>query len=115
MNFHSWLAAPVQACCTTAVPLAVEPPAAVAHRPEFWLTTSNHDEVTPEGAKLMAWRFHPPLSWSTTSVWGPGGRVAGAVRFVHFSQPPVGGTLILPDRLVPGRLAMCRASVTPVG
>ena len=53
------------------MPLAVEPPAAVAHRPELWLTTSNHDELTPEGAKLMACKFQPPLSWSTTKVWVP--------------------------------------------
>ena len=97
------------------MPLAVEPPAAVAHRPELWLTTSNHDEVTPEGAKLMAWRFHPPLSWSTTNVWVPAGRVTVAVTVVQFCQPPVAGIFILPDRLVPARLAMCRASVTPLG
>src|SRR6202035_5351514 len=115
MNFHSWLAAPVQATWSTAVPLAVELPAAVAHRPELWLTTSNHDEVTPVGAKFMAWIFHPPLSWSTTSAWVPAGRVTVAVTVVQFCQPPVAGTLMLPDRLVPARLAMCRPSVTPLG
>src|ERR1700678_4411342 len=115
MNFQSWLAAPVQATSSTAVPLAVEPPAAVAHSPEAWLTTSNHDELMPEGAKLIEWTFHPPLSWSTTSVWVPAGRVTVAVTVVQSCQPPVAGTLILPDRFAPARLAMCRPSVTPLG
>src|SRR6202034_4831368 len=115
MNFHSWLAAPVQPESCTAVPLAVEPPAAVAHRPEAWFTTSNHDELMPEAAKLMEWTFHPPLSWSTTSVWVPAGSVTVAVTVVQSCQPPVAGTLIVPDRLVPARLAMCRPSVTPLG
>src|SRR5580698_482025 len=115
MNLHSWSAALVQADSSTAVPLAVEPPAAVAHRPEAWLTTSNQDEVTPEAAKLRSCRFHPPLSWSTTSVWVPAGRVTVAFTVVQSCQPPVSGTLISPDRLVPERLAICRPSVTPLG
>src|ERR1700678_1429749 len=105
MNLHSWSAALVQASSSTAVPLAVEPPAAVAHRPEASLTTSNHDEVTPEAAKFMSCMFHPPLSWSTTSVWVPAGRVTVAGTVVQSCQPPVAGTLILPDRLVPARVA----------
>src|ERR1700677_1273186 len=115
MNRHSWLAALVQADSSTAVPLAVEPPAAVAHRPEAWLTTSNHEEVTPEAAKFMSCRFHPPLSWSTTNVWVPAGRVTVAFTVAQSCQPPVSGTFILPDRLVPVRVAMCRPSVTPLG
>src|SRR5580698_1854035 len=101
MNLHSWSAALVQADSTTAVPLAVEPPLAVAHRPEAWLTTSNHDEVTPEAAKLMSCRFQPPLSWSTTNVWVPAGSVTVALTVVQSCQPPVAGTLMFPDRLVP--------------
>src|ERR1700761_4158381 len=79
------------------------------------LTTSNQEEATPEGAKLMACRFHPPLSWSTTSAWVPAGSVTVAVTVAQFCHPPVAGILMLPDRLVPARLAMCRASVTPLG
>ena len=56
-NCQSWLVAPVQACSTTAVPLAVEPPAALAHKPEPSFTTSYHDAVLmPECAtRLNAW------------------------------------------------------------
>src|SRR5258708_28280642 len=114
MNFHSWLAAPVQASCSTAVPLAVELPAAVAHRPEAWLTTSNHDEVTPEGAKFMEWMFHPPLSWSTTSAWVPAGRGAVAVTLGHVFPPPGARTLTLPDRVGAARPALCRPSRSPL-
>jgi hypothetical protein len=95
--------------------LAVEPPAAVAHRPEASFTTSNHDEATPEATKFMEWMFHPPLSWSTTNVWVPAGRVTVAVTVVQSCQPPVSGAFISPDKVVPERLAMCRASVTPLG
>jgi len=60
-------------------------------------------------------RFQPPLSWSTTRVWVPAGRVTVAFTVVQSCQPPVFGTLMSPDRLAPERLAMCRPSVTPPG
>ena len=41
----------------------------------------------------MAWRFHPPLSWSTTNVWVPAGRVTVAVTVVQFCQPAGGGDI----------------------
>src|ERR1700722_16616511 len=85
-NCQSWLVAPVQASCSTAVPLAVLPPAALAHRPEFSLTTSYQAEVLmPEEplAKVMECMFQPALSWSTTRVWVPAGRVTLAVTVVQ--------------------------------
>jgi hypothetical protein len=45
----------------------------------------------------------------------PAGRVTVAVTVVQVCHPPVAGTLMLPERLAPEELAMCRLSVTPLG
>jgi hypothetical protein len=98
--------------------LAVPPPAALAHRPEFSLTISYQAEVLmPDSslAKLMKCRFQPALSWSTIRVWVPAARVTLAVTVVQSCQPPVSGAFTSPDRFVPDVLAICRASVTPSG
>ena len=71
--------------------------------------------VLPPAAKARLWRFQPALSWSTVSVCCPAGRVTLAVAVCQVCQPPVAGTLMLPDRLVPEELAMCSPSVTPPG
>src|SRR5450755_5933 len=65
-------------------------------------------------AKAMEWAFQPPLSWATVRICWPAGRVTLAVTVAQVCQPPVAGTLMLPDRLVPELLAMWRPSVTPL-
>src|SRR4029077_342872 len=63
----------------------------------------------------MECRFQPALSWSTVSVCCPAGNATLAVTVVQVCQPPVAGTLMFPDRLLPAALAMCSPSVTPFG
>ena len=57
----------------------------------------------------------PPVVLVETNVWVPAGRVTVAVTVVQFCQPPVAGIFMLPDKLLPERLAICRPSVTPLG
>ena len=59
--------------------------------------------------------FQPPLSWSMVRVCTPAGNVTLVVTVVQSCQPPVSGAATAPDRLVPAELAMCSASVTPLG